>query len=212
MALALHASRALPGRDLGQQLALGVLDALSVGVVIVDSRAAILHANDSAAELVAERDGLQIHDGHILAAWPAQTRLLKSLIAQSADPDIGRGGALSLPRPSGLRSYMVLVSPLTAGAALYPDEPLALLFIRDPERGLTLPIQAVCCMLGLTPAEARLAIALAHGATLDDASRSLRVSRNTVRTHLQHIFHKTGINRQSELVLLMSQLGTVRTR
>ena len=41
---------------------------------------------------------------------------------------------------------------------------------------------------------------LVGGATLDDAAQRLEISVNTARTHLKHVFHKTGINRQAELV------------
>ena len=61
--------------------------------------------------------------------------------------------------------------------------------------------------LGLTPAEARVLIAIADGASLAEASASLGISKNTVRSHLQHIFIKTGVTRKSELVILASKLS-----
>ncbi|MGE4616804.1 MAG: helix-turn-helix transcriptional regulator, partial [Gammaproteobacteria bacterium] len=46
----------------------------------------------------------------------------------------------------------------------------------------------------------KLVQSLAGGASLDDGARSLGISVNTARTHLKHIFHKTGAKRQSELI------------
>ena len=45
--------------------------------------------------------------------------------------------------------------------------------------------------------------------TLDDAAAALDISRNTARSQLQAVFRKTGVSRQSELVLLL--LGSVAT-
>ncbi len=54
-----------------------------------------------------------------------------------------------------------------------------------------------------------LASELAKGLTLDDAAAALDISRNTARSQLQAVFRKTGVSRQSELVLLL--LGSVAT-
>ena len=41
----------------------------------------------------------------------------------------------------------------------------------------------------------------------DDGHLLLRISRNTAKVHLQSIFRKTGTNRQSELVHLLSNVA-----
>ena len=58
-------------------------------------------------------------------------------------------------------------------------------------------------LFGLTPTEASLAMLLANGLTLDEASDELGVSRNTARTHLRAVFSKTGVSRQTGLVSLI---------
>jgi len=54
----------------------------------------------------------------------------------------------------------------------------------------------------LTPAEARLAAALATGATLEQIAAAHRVTEATLRSQLRSIFSKTGTSRQAELVRL----------
>lgn len=61
-------------------------------------------------------------------------------------------------------------------------------------------------VFGLTFAEARVASRLARGADLTTIAEELRVSRETVRTHLKRIYSKTGARRQAALVALV--LGT----
>ena len=53
---------------------------------------------------------------------------------------------------------------------------------------------------GLTPAEARLALHLV-AETLRSAEAKLSITYETARTHLKHIFNKTGTCRQAELVV-----------
>lgn len=56
---------------------------------------------------------------------------------------------------------------------------------------------------GLTAAETRVATGLASGHTQDDLSASLFVSLATIKTHTQHIYQKTGVSRQVDLVRLV---------
>ncbi len=67
--------------------------------------------------------------------------------------------------------------------------------------------RALSRLYGLTRAEALLLVRLLNGSTLEEVSQVLRVSMNTVRTHLKHIFLKTDTNRQTQLVSLL--LGSV---
>ncbi|WP_417465437.1 hypothetical protein [Kordiimonas sp.] len=61
--------------------------------------------------------------------------------------------------------------------------------------------------LGLTQSEARLALQLGAGATVADAAKELNISVHTARNQLKSIYGKTGINRQSELIKLLIELG-----
>jgi DNA-binding CsgD family transcriptional regulator len=58
-------------------------------------------------------------------------------------------------------------------------------------------------MHGLTSAEARLALLLAEGLSLKEASEALSVSVLTLRSQLKSVFVKTGVKRQTELVTLL---------
>ena len=56
---------------------------------------------------------------------------------------------------------------------------------------------------GLTAAEARLAAALAAGASIKDYAETAGISINTARWHLRQVLAKTGTKRQAELVRLL---------
>jgi len=49
-----------------------------------------------------------------------------------------------------------------------------------------------------------------EGKALDECCKILDIRRSTARTHLQHLFEKVGVQRQSELVsLLLKSIGLV---
>lgn len=68
-------------------------------------------------------------------------------------------------------------------------------------------------LFDLTPAEAKLASALASGGTLKDAAAIQEIRLSTARSYLENIFRKTGTRQQSQLVaLLKSAQPLVRQR
>ena len=65
---------------------------------------------------------------------------------------------------------------------------------------------------GLTPAEVRLAVAICDGASPRDVARQGGLSFYTVRNQLNAVFEKVGVNRRSELILALSELGDIARR
>jgi DNA-binding CsgD family transcriptional regulator len=61
----------------------------------------------------------------------------------------------------------------------------------------------VASMFELTPAEAKLAVALVEGLDLQKIARSHNTALETVRSQLKAIFLKTGTRRQSDLIALV---------
>jgi DNA-binding CsgD family transcriptional regulator len=58
-------------------------------------------------------------------------------------------------------------------------------------------------LFDLTPAEVKLAIALAAGSTLQQAAINASIQLTSARTYLDRIFRKTGTHQQSQLVALL---------
>ena len=70
--------------------------------------------------------------------------------------------------------------------------------------------QLLAGAFGLTPAEARLAAALAGGGrAMPEIASALGISRETARSQLRAVFAKTGAGRQAELVGLLSGFRSV---
>uniref|UniRef100_UPI0035AD8611 helix-turn-helix transcriptional regulator n=1 Tax=Devosia sp. TaxID=1871048 RepID=UPI0035AD8611 len=61
-------------------------------------------------------------------------------------------------------------------------------------------------LLGLTPAEARLASEVGNGLSPKQAATRLGITTNTARSTLQVIYEKLGIGKQSELARIVTRL------
>jgi DNA-binding CsgD family transcriptional regulator len=72
------------------------------------------------------------------------------------------------------------------------------------------PLELVMSLFDLTPAEARVARALATGHTVDDIAAGGGVSSNTVRAQVRGVLEKTGCQRQVDVVALLGGLSLVR--
>ena len=64
----------------------------------------------------------------------------------------------------------------------------------------------------LTPAEARLARALASGEALDKYAAANALAMSTVRTQMRATFRKTGTERQAEVVRVLNNIPSLRGR
>jgi DNA-binding CsgD family transcriptional regulator len=64
----------------------------------------------------------------------------------------------------------------------------------------------MAALFGLSPAEVRVASLIGDAKTISAAARALGASPGTVRNHLKSIFQKVGVNRQAELVAVLSRL------
>lgn len=144
---------------------------------------------------------LDVADGHF-------SRLFGRLIDGCTSQGLGsRGGTLRIPDASGHFATTLTVIPWRADggpeALALLTRPAALILVEDGRHRQDRKRAAFQQQYGLTPAETRLAFELLQGGTRTEIAARLGVSLSTVRTHLSHIFDKTGTRRQSELVALL---------
>jgi DNA-binding CsgD family transcriptional regulator len=136
-------------------------------------------------------------------ATSAGTAILRHLVAAAPNGNglPGPGGRCSLGRCDGRSPLAVLVVPLYAEVAwVVPRQPAAVLFVTDPDRDSRASSEALRRRFGLTPAEAAFLAEIVKGDGIQAAADRLGVSLATARTHLRHVFDKTGTQRQAELV------------
>jgi DNA-binding CsgD family transcriptional regulator len=174
----------------------------------------VIEANSRALGM--SGDGFVIKGRRIIAAAPGQQRVLDQLIT-GAFAQAGLRAAsepIALKRPSGKKPLIVSAAAMrdglkTAASGLFGGDRVALLTIVDPEEEVGKAGAKPFVLLGLTDAEAKVATILGSGASPDMAASQLGLSTGTIRIHLNRIYSKLDISRQSELVVLAGQLGAL---
>ncbi|MEH6584785.1 MAG: helix-turn-helix transcriptional regulator [Halioglobus sp.] len=186
----------------------GAVEQLAVATIILDEAGQVLSTNDSAELLLKRAQELQLVDGQLRFADRTTAQEFDQLLAEAMDSrqrnEPVAAQAMSIPGREG-RSALGLVARVVMSAAAVDGKsiPSLAIFISDPTQASEPPRQVISRLFGFTPTEASLAMLLANGLTLDEASEQLGVSRNTTRTHLRAVFVKTGVSRQTGLVSLI---------
>ena len=201
-----------------EQAALEVLDRLGQAVFLINEQGRIVWQNGAADHLLGLRDGLMTSDSELHTEAPKTTGELSGLIRSAigaADKPLNKpGGLMAIARPSLKRSYQVLVTPLPRSPALslargaIDSMPVAAVFVTDPEKIKPPKAQVLAKLYHLTPAEAKLATAIASGMSTKSYAEQEGRSIHYVRWLLKQVEAKTDTRRIADLMrLLTSQSG-----
>jgi DNA-binding CsgD family transcriptional regulator/PAS domain-containing protein len=185
------------------------LDALRCAVLLTNERGTILHANCAAEQMLDKGGPIQSSQGVLQATAPSAASELRSALALAAgnETGIGKTGlAIRLSEPD-VPPVFAHVLPLTGSAFRTRLQPAAVaaVFIGAPPDAQE-GADAVAAAFGLTPTETKVLANLFAGRTLIETAATLGITRPTAKTHLEHIFLKTGVTRQAELMRLWTVL------
>ncbi len=186
------------------------LDALRCGVVLVDTHAAILHANSAAERMLRKDDSpIQASGGKFLAKAPSAARELRAAInlATKDEASIGKTGLAIGLTEAGEAPIFAHVLPLTGSDLRTRLQPAAIaaVFIGVPHTDQD-AAATTAAAFGLTPAETRVLASLLGGRTLAATAATLGIAATTAKSHLENIFSKTGVSRQADLMRLATGL------
>ncbi len=180
------------------------LEALEMGVMVVNAVGRLLFANRVADGLLKKGHGIRMRQGQLRGQMPAGDLVLQRAIRDAQLIVFGRsvtaGGIIAIPRPEGL-PLSLMVCPVPPNAATSDlNSAAAIIFVNNPDDRFTPTQSALMTLFALTPAEARLTAALLDGETLDEYARHAGISPHTARVQLKHVFAKTGCSRQVDLI------------
>jgi len=115
-------------------------------------------------------------------------------------------GVQSLPVPAreGSPALVLHLAPIRGAAQDVFTAGDILLIVTELRVGAAPDATLLHGLFDLTPAEARVARAIAAGRPAPEIARAHGVSGETVRTQLRAVFAKTGVSRQVELVRLLA--------
>lgn len=187
------------------------LDRMTAPVFLIDERRRVVLQNaaatracgvslplyvDAAGRLCCESVNI---DGELTLALRA--------LKLSGDGGLQHGGAVDrvivrVPWPGKPRPALACFLALRPGATMgaFGAQALAMLVVHDANATANIDPFGLSVAFELSPAEARVAVALANGASPKDIARRHGVSYNTVRSQVASVHAKFGVSRTADLV------------
>jgi DNA-binding CsgD family transcriptional regulator/PAS domain-containing protein len=197
----------LQNKRVETQIYRSALDRLSVAVYLVNAQSKILYQNQSAEKLLTQQSHFTAKAGVLAARHPVTAAPLADAIRRASGEELGNRG-IGIPVSLGSApSAVAYVLPLNAGAVRSALQPATAAVFVSIAGILPAELESVFGTLyDLTPAEARLMHKIGSGMTVTAAAEALSVSEATVKTHLQRVFRKVDVSRQTDLVALIESL------
>jgi DNA-binding CsgD family transcriptional regulator/PAS domain-containing protein len=185
------------------------LNALAAGVFLVDENARIAFANASGQALLDEGKILRQKDGVLTAVDPRIRTTLPGVIASArvGDAAVGINGIAVPLSPIPEQPWLAHILPLTSGArqdAGIAYSAVAAVFVHRASLETPSSIETMSKFYKLTPGERRVLAAVIEVGGVSAISEVVGIREATVKTHLQHLFAKTGAKRQLDLVKLVA--------
>jgi DNA-binding CsgD family transcriptional regulator/PAS domain-containing protein len=191
------------------------LNGLAAGVFLVDEGARIVFANASGQALLDEGKILCRKNGVLTAADPRIRKMLPGVIASAGDGDAAVGtNGIAVPlsphpgqAPHPGQPWLAHILPLTFGARRHAGieySAVAAVFVHQASLETPSSMETLSKLYKLTPSELRVLAAVSDVGGVSAVAEVVGVAEATVKTHLQHLFAKTGTNRQTDLVKLVA--------
>lgn len=229
--LTAHLSRALGVmfhlRDQALQVAASqaALDQLAAGVVLLDAAGRVEFLNRTARTMAATQDpivlttegaaakpGLSLASGLRHREAALRTAIRRALDPLTADVAEHFSQALVVEAADGEPRCAIHVAPLPLRHDFAPSAApsRAIVFVYDVQASGTIAPQLLVDCFGLTPAEARVALAVLRGGDVAAIAQRLRVSPNTVKSQLQQVYAKIGVAHRADLLKVLLNLASAR--
>lgn len=168
-------------------------------LISLDKDLNILSANERVAHY--ESSGLiSIAGGKLAFLDPAGQRRLVRLGQDPSPDDLAFQAVDGSGRERPVLGVLIRPKSIPYIGGAIPGAALIITIGSGVGEAPALEIDRLAQWFGLTPAEARVAEALAEGESVQDYAARSGVSVNAVRFHLKHIFHKTETASQAQLV------------
>lgn len=202
---AVRISNRLASLELARDAAAAAADTAPYAVVSLDTDLRIVAANRRVPRF-AERGVITLHDGRFAFAHPRPQAKLAELL-RAVPP---AGAAFQACGEDG-REWPVLAARIADQSArqlggVVEGAALIVTIGSSPGETPVVEINRVAQWYGLTPAEARLAVAIAQGQSLQDYAAQRAVTVNAARFLLKGVFRKSGATSQAQLASMIAQL------
>lgn len=181
-------------------------DGLVDSAIVVDRRSGDVLAMSESVEGLLGDVGLRIRDGRS-RSWSAGVHNALDVVLQR---DWCHNEVVAMPRLG--RSPLIVrhVAVSSRHSETQPMPSVGLFVFKELDRPTVDPrVATMLEQLGLSPAEARVAVVVGSGRTPLEASERLSLSESTVRSYLRETYSKLGLDRGSKLQQLVTGLATI---
>lgn len=186
------------------------VDTLPHAIIVLDEARNIVSRSCAGEHLLALADGFTEKKGKLSCVRETDIKFVDRALAEAVSSHAQANDAclsFEVRRAHGRLPLRVRAVPLKPPSARISSPPAVLmLLIEDPSAAVSGPFE-VLRGFGLTPAEAKLAIAIAEGQSVKLFAEDRGLSQETVRTQLKRAMHKLSVSRQVELVRKLATLG-----
>jgi DNA-binding CsgD family transcriptional regulator len=189
----------------------GALDAfehVGWGGILIDAEGGVIGLNKEAQRHVGRE--VTLTNGQVTATHRSANTELQRLIDEALSADSGTSlatrGTVLLPRADG-SPLMAYVMTIAAAGGNGAQSAKAMIVLVDTEKRREPTESVLRHAFGLTPAEARIAIAFAGGRDFQEIADDQGVNIGTVRKYFKSVLAKTNTSRQAELAILLARLA-----
>lgn len=199
-------------KAVGRQVVLGSLNAFNLiaePALALTPKGIVLDVNEQASALFSEDFG--IRNNRMFMRDSKATVALDRKLAEIEEGDIRlrsrtRTGNVVIVRREAKRPIILTVMPVHGAARSPFSDARFIVTFRDLDKIQPAPAKVVSEVFSLTPAEGRIAMMIAAGRSPEEIAEELKLSRETVRTQIKAVFHKTRTHRQNELAALIARI------
>lgn len=159
---------------------------------------------------VAASGALTLRERRLGAARAADGAELAALIGSATEPGptVEPLRPVRIVPPGARHGLLLRAVRLDRSREMFARlRPVAMLVLIDLDAPAASVIAELRSGWGLTPREADLAMLIGEGRRIDQAAAMLGISEQTARHHLKAVFRRMEIDRQTDLVRLVTRLG-----
>lgn len=193
-----------------QQKLSSALSKLTLGVLVLSAEGRVVYRNPMVEAVLNRHPGLMVVQERLRAYLPEeQARLmdmLGSLSRSGPREGVVRPQAMGIHHPEQELPLTLIAAPMEDALESVPGEHgqgCIVVYLSDPESPQNVQAESLQAVYGMSHAEAKVAIGLANGLSLEQIGRHNGVSVETVRSQLKGVFRHMGVNRQQDVVRLV---------
>jgi DNA-binding CsgD family transcriptional regulator len=185
-----------------------VLDSLNAAAFTLSAKFSVLAMNKRAEALLAQGKGFSVDKNRLVSQGVGDSDL-KALLTRVSKT--GAPESMAFSPMSENEVLHVTASRLPSDVEASGEASTkVLLLVTQPGYHRVATVRQLIQIFNLSPAEARLARAVAHGQELETFAAEQGVKMTTVRTQMAAVHAKTHVRRQTDLVRLILSVPCAR--